>query len=87
MILVEGNLRNLRVRWVLQGRKFANNSWVNCGGVANLGRWSGRDFGWRLEKKVFGLKRGFGVEGLRRLTRVCCGLLLLLLQLFGGAAV
>lgn len=49
MILVEGNLRNLRVRWVLQGRKFANNSWVNCGGVANLGRWSGSDFvgGWR----------------------------------------
>jgi hypothetical protein len=43
-------------------------------------------FCWRLEKKGFGLKRGFGVEGLRRLTRVCCRLLLLL-QLFGGAAV
>jgi hypothetical protein len=66
MILVERNLRNLRVRWVLQGRKFANNSWVNCGGVANLGRWSGRDFGWRLEKKVFGLREG-------SVLRVCVG--------------
>lgn len=54
MILVEENLRNLRVRWVLQGRKFANNSWVNCGEVTNLGRWSGRDFagGWR--RRFFG---------------------------------
>lgn len=49
LILVEGILGTLRVMWVLQGRKFANNLWVNCGEVANLGCWSGRDFagGWR----------------------------------------
>lgn len=59
------NLRNLRVGWVLQGRKFAKQF---VGEVASLGCW-------RLEvgEQGFRVKR----EDLRRLTRVCCGLLLI----------